>query len=96
MLATWAKYLTLKIGLVEKSTFLFLHVYVWLVCLYMYAVQECMHTWSPEWSTFYIEAVSLRQTQISLLPLAGGTHGHSSLSSPRTTVRLPQTPNVYC
>lgn len=77
MLATWAKYLTLKIGLVEKSTFLF-HVYVWLVCLCMYTVWECMHTWSPEWSTFYIEAVSLRQTQISLLPLASSTLGHSS------------------
>lgn len=44
MLATWAKDLTLKIGLVEKSTFLFLHVYVWLVCLCMYTVWECMHT----------------------------------------------------
>lgn len=37
---------------------------------YMYIVRECMHIWSPECSTlFYIEPVSLRQTQVSLLPL---------------------------
>lgn len=43
MLATWAKYLTLKIGLVEKSTFLFFHVYIWLVCLYVYCAGVYAH-----------------------------------------------------